>query len=62
MSKAHVNAVAKYNAATYERYTFRLKKEEAKMFRDALNGKSVNGFIRDAIIEKIEREKLHGKV
>ena len=60
MSKAHVKAVAKYNAATYEKYTFRLKKEEAQAFNDFLQGRSVNGFIREAVLEKIDREKLQG--
>lgn len=61
MSKAHEKAVAKYNAKTYERVTLRLKKEDAETLRDFLGGRSANGFINDAIREKIEREKLRGK-
>jgi len=60
MSTPHEKAVAKYNAKTYERVTLRLKKEDAETLRDFLGGRSANGFINDAIKEKMEREKLQG--
>ena len=60
MSTPHEKAVAKYNAKTYERVTLRLKKEDAEILRVFLGGRSANGFINDAIKEKMEREKLQG--
>lgn len=56
MSKAHEKAVAKYNAANYEKLSVRLKKDDAKNLREFLAGRSMNGFITDAIHEKIDRE------
>lgn len=60
MSKAHEKAVAKYNIKTYTEVKLRLKKEDAETLRDFLGGRSANGFINDAIKEKMEREKLQG--
>ena len=57
MSKAHEKAVAKYNAKTYTEVKLRLKKDDAQTLRDFLQGRSLNGFVNDAIREKIEREK-----
>lgn len=57
MSKAHEKAVAKYNAANYEKLSLRLRKADAEKLREHLGGRSINGFINDAIKEKIEREK-----
>lgn len=62
MSKAHEKAVAKYNAKTYEKVTLRLFKQDADDLRSFLAGRSINGFINEAIREKVEREKLHGDV
>ena len=61
MSTAHEKAVAKYNAKTYERVTLRLKKEDAEKLRLFLGERSANGFINEAIKEKIDRENLQGK-
>ena len=58
MSKAHEKAVAKYNAINYEKITFRLKKEDAQLLRDHVGDGSINGFITNAVLEKIETEKL----
>jgi len=57
MSKAHEKAVAKYNAKTYTEVKLRLKKEDADELRKHLDGRSANGFINDAIREKINRER-----
>ena len=57
MSDAHIKAVAKYNAKNYEKLSLRLRKDEVKELREYLNGRSMNGFINDAIREKMERER-----
>lgn len=56
MSKAHEKAVAKYNAANYEKITFRLRKEDAERLRDHVGSGSLNGFITSAVMERIARE------
>ena len=61
MSKAHERAVAKYNAANYEKITFRLRKEDAQRLRDHIETRSLNGFITDAVLEKIDREKIQDR-
>lgn len=60
-SVAKMRAVAKYNAKSYSEIKVRMRKEDAEAFREYLNGRSANGFINEAITEKIEREKLQGK-
>lgn len=57
MSKAHEKAVERYNAKTYDRIYVRMKKDDAERMKKQLGGRSVNGFINDAIAEKLEREK-----
>ena len=59
-SKAKIRAVERYNAKTYDRIYVRMRKEEAQALKEYLDGKSINGFINDAITEKIEREKSQG--
>lgn len=56
-SEAKIRAVAKYNAKTYTEIKLRLKKDDAEQLKAHLNGRSANGFINDAIQEKLEREK-----
>ena len=56
MSKAHEQAVKRYNAKTYSEFTLRLKKEDADELRAHLNGMSANGYITQAIKEKMERD------
>jgi hypothetical protein len=56
MSTAHERAVARYNAKTYTEVKLRLRKEDADNLKQHLAGRSANGFINDAIREKIERE------
>ena len=57
MSKAHQKAVEKYNSLNYDRLTFRVKKEDTAIIREAAAaaGLSVNGFIYEAVQEKIDR-------
>ena len=54
---AKIRAVEKYNAKSYERLTVRIKKTDADEIRAAIGSRSINGFINEAIREKIEREK-----
>lgn len=57
-SKAQQKAVAKYMKENYDEIKVRVpkgKKEEIKAAADS-QGKSVNGFINEAIDEKMKRE------
>lgn len=58
MSKAHIKAVEKYNSKNYDRLTFRVKKEDTEKVKAAAAaaGLSVNGFIYEAVKEKINRQ------
>lgn len=56
-TEAKKRAIAKYNAKTYTEIKLRLRKEDATTLKEFLQGRSANGFINDAIREKIEREK-----
>lgn len=56
MSKAHQEAVERYNAKNYTRLTIRLKNEDVDRIRAAIGSRSVNGFVVEAIEEKIEKE------
>ena len=58
ISKAQQKAVAKYNAANYDRIELRVdkgKKEDVQAHA-ARHGMSVNAYINAAIDEKIERD------
>lgn len=57
-SEAQKRAVAKYNNKSYDEIKIRVnkgKKDVIKAFADS-KGKSLNGFVNDAIDEKIERD------
>ena len=56
-SKAKLAAVERYNQKTYDKITLRVRKEEAEKIRAAVGDRSLNGFILEAIREKIEKEK-----
>lgn len=59
VSKAQQKAVAKYNAANYDRIELRVekgKKETIKAFAES-RGESLNGFINRAIDEAMERDE-----
>lgn len=58
MSKAHVKAVERYNAKTYDRLTIRVRKEDVDRIKTAIGTRSINGFVLEAIKEKIERESV----
>ena len=55
-SAAKIAANNRYTEKTYDRFTFRCRKEEAERIRAAVGDRSMNGFILEAIREKIERE------
>lgn len=56
-SKAKLEAVERYNKKTYDKITVRVRKDEAERIRAAVGDRSLNGFILDAIREKISSEK-----
>lgn len=59
ISDAQKKAVAKYNAANYDRIELRVdkgKKEAIKEHADS-TGETLNGFINRAIKETVERDK-----
>ena len=58
-SKARIAANNRYNAKAYDRINIAVpkgKKDEIKAVADS-QGKSVNGFINEAIDEKMKREE-----
>lgn len=59
ISEAQQRAVAKYNAANYERVELRLKKGKKALLKDhaQTRGESLNEFVNRAIDETIERDK-----
>lgn len=59
ISDAQRKAVAKYNAANYERIELRVEKGQKEVIKAHADsrGESVNGFINRAINEAMEREK-----
>lgn len=63
VSDAQRRAVAKYNAANYDRVELRLdkgRKETVKAHADT-QGESLNAFINRAITETMDRDKTEGK-
>ena len=56
-TKAKIKAVARYNAKTYTEIKLRMRKEDAEELKAHLDGKSANGFINQAIKEKLERDQ-----
>jgi hypothetical protein len=59
-SEAHKRATIKYDLNNYWRPTIRFRKEYEEVIRKYA-GDSLNGFIADAVMEKIERMKLEEK-
>lgn len=60
VSPAKIKANRKYDAKTYDKFTIRVKKTDMDKAREIMGDMSVNGFINQAIREKIDRE-LKGK-
>lgn len=59
ISEAQQRAVAKYNAANYERVELRLKKGKKVLLKAhaQTHGESLNEFVNRAIDETLERDK-----
>ena len=61
LSAAHKRAVAKYNAANYDRVELRLakgQKEKLKVHAEKMGDDSLNAFINRAISEALERDRM----
>lgn len=58
ISKAQQKAVAKYNAANYERIELRVDKGKKELFKNHAEnkGESLNAFINRAMDETMERD------
>lgn len=59
MSEAHKRAVAKYNAANYDRIEVKVpkgQKEELKAHAETMGDESLNAFVNRAIRETLERD------
>ena len=59
ISEAQRKAVAKYNAANYDRVELRLKKGQKDIIKAHADsrGESLNNFVNRAITETMERDK-----
>ena len=55
-SKAKIDANRRYTEKAYKRVSVYLKIDDVEKINSARGGKSLNGFINEAIQEKIERE------
>lgn len=58
ISEAQRKAVAKYNAANYERIELRVEKGQKQALKDhaETRGETLNGFVNRAIREAVERD------
>ena len=56
-SAAKIAANNRYDRKTYDRFNFRVRKDEAEQIRTAAAaaGESVNGFILEAVRERIKK-------
>ena len=63
ISEAQKKAVAKYNAANYERIELRVEKGQKDIIKAHAEskGESLNGFINRAISETMEKEPKTGE-
>ena len=59
VSKAQREAVARYNAKSYDRIELKVKKGNKDIIKAHAenNGESINGFVNRAIDETMERDK-----
>lgn len=62
MGTARTRANNKWNAKAYDRISLTVEKGRKEIIRDFAEsqGKSINGFINEAIDEKMQREKKEG--
>lgn len=61
VSKAQKEAVARYNAKSYDRIELKVKKGNKDIIKAHAerNGESLNGFVNRAIDETMERDKAN---
>ena len=60
VSAARMKANHKYDEKTYDKLTIRVKKTDMARVRECMGDMSINSFINQAILEKVDRE-LKGK-
>lgn len=53
-SASRIAANNRYTEKTYDRFTFRVRKEDTERIKAAAGAQSMNSFIFDAIMEKLE--------
>lgn len=60
-SDAHIRASAKWNAKAYDDIKFRVPKGQREQIKQIAeqNGYSLNGFITEAVMEKLDRMEKH---
>ena len=56
ISAARMKANHKYDAKTYDKLTIRVKKSDMERVRACVGDGSLNGFINQAILEKVDRD------
>ena len=63
ISKAQQKAVAKFNAANYDRIELRVEKGQKQVLKDHAEslGETLNGFVNRAISETVERDNATTK-
>lgn len=63
ISEAQRKAVAKYNAANYDRIELRIEKGQKQALKDhaEARGETLNGFVNRAIQEAVERDNAAGQ-
>ena len=55
VSAAKMKANHKYDAKTYDKLTIRVKKTDMERVRAVIGTNSINAFINQAILEKVDR-------
>ena len=56
VSPAKIKAHRKYDAKTYDKFTIRVKKTDMERVRECMGDMSINAFINQAILEKVDRD------
>jgi len=56
VSAARIKANHKYDEKTYDKLTIRVKKTDMERVRECMGDMSINAFINQAILEKVDRD------
>lgn len=56
LSAAKMKANHKYDSKTYTRMTVRVKNTDLDKVKQAMGTRSINAFLNEAILEKVDRE------